>query len=158
MIRMHGQATNSSCFTFLSTPNATSDLLPITVGPHTMSRTRAHPALRLILIGLLLSMLLPLAQALECKPSVSDDTGGTLHYDLTGLLDHEVTTSKTSETPPTKNIAKLRMMVCGDQGLKKDPDLSDEDQVSVCVFACMIDQGMNALILRTWFLSFAVVH
>lgn len=57
------------------------------------------------------------------------------HYDLTALGGERIA-SKTTETPPTSNEAKVKMSICGDEGVPRDSSVADEDQVSLsCQYA-----------------------
>ena len=79
---------------------------------------------------LLVLLLLPAVLAFDCRidlPS-SKSKGKDVHFDL-GPLDGEHSASKTTQTPPTTNEAKVRLVLCGDEGLKRDSDVADEDQV-----------------------------
>lgn len=83
-----------------------------------------------LLVLLLLTVSLPAVLAFDCRldlPS-SKNKGKEVHFDL-GSLDGEHSASKTTETPPTTNEAKVRLRICGDEGLKRDGDVAEEDQV-----------------------------
>jgi hypothetical protein len=80
------------------------------------------------------SLVLPAVFAYECRPTFSGKSG-EVHFDLSPLSG-ERTTSKTTETPPTTNEARVRMSLCGEDTLKRDSDLSDEDQV--CSFLSIL--------------------
>jgi len=91
-----------------------------------MTQSRLRYRLTAILIAVLV---LPAVLAFECRPTLSQKDG-SVHFDLVPLAG-ERSTSKTTETPPTTNEAKVQLSLCGDDTLKKNSDLSDEDQVRV---------------------------
>ncbi|KAH8090717.1 autophagy-related protein 27 [Filobasidium floriforme] len=79
---------------------------------------------------LLVLLLLPAVLAFDCRldlPSSNGKKGKDVHFDL-GPLDGEHSASKTTQTPPTTNEAKVRLRLCGDEGLKRDTEMADEDQ------------------------------
>jgi hypothetical protein len=68
----------------------------------------------------------------DCRPTIEqkDRKGETkLHFDLQPLSGLR-TTSKTTETPPTTNEAKVSITLCGDDVLTIDDKVAEEDQVS----------------------------
>jgi hypothetical protein len=88
---------------------------------------------------LLVLLLLPAVLAFDCRLDLPSNgkKGKDVHFDL-GPLDGENLASKTTQTPPTTNEAKVRLVLCGDEGLKRDTDVADEDQV----------RGHSALVFR----------
>lgn len=67
----------------------------------------------------------------DCRPTIveKDRKGETkIHYDLQPLSGLRIA-SKTTETPPTTNEAKVSMSLCGDDVLPIDDKIADEDQV-----------------------------
>jgi hypothetical protein len=89
-----------------------------------MIRGRLQHSLTAIFLA---ALVFPAVLAFECRPTLSHK-GNSVHFDLTPLAG-ERSTSKTTETPPTTNEAKVQLSLCGDDALKKNSDLSDEDQV-----------------------------
>ena len=81
---------------------------------------------------LCLTALAGAAQAtFDCRPTIElkDRKGDTRsHFDLQPLSGLR-TASKTTETPPTTNEAKVSMTLCGDDVLTIDDKIAEEDQV-----------------------------
>lgn len=69
----------------------------------------------------------------DCRPTIveKDRKGETkIHYDLQPLSGLRIA-SKTTETPPSTNEAKVSMTLCGDDTLAIDDKVAEEDQVSL---------------------------
>jgi hypothetical protein len=98
---------------------------------------------------LLVLLLLPAVLAFDCRldlPSSNGKKGKDVHFDL-GPLDGEYSASKTTQTPPTTNEAKVRLRLCGDEGLKRDTEMADEDQVRSSFSMLLGDQLASNLIM-----------
>jgi len=78
----------------------------------------------------LLNCILPVALGYECRQflTVPRKKNKEIHFDLTPL-GGERTSSKETNTPPSRNEAQVKMNLCGDDTIPKNPSLSDEDQV-----------------------------
>jgi hypothetical protein len=85
---------------------------------------------RLLAVTLVL-LTLRTVSAFDCRLDLTPPgkKASELHFDLTPL-GRQVETSKTTETPPTTNEAKLSFLLCGDEGLRRDNDVAEEDQVN----------------------------
>lgn len=66
----------------------------------------------------------------DCKLSLpsAGKNKKDIRFDLSSL-GGERTAAKETSTPPTTSEARIRMKLCGDEGLPLDDSLSEEDQV-----------------------------
>ncbi|KAI5454565.1 type II membrane protein [Naganishia albida] len=75
----------------------------------------------------------------DCRPTIveKDRKGETkIHYDLQPLSGLRIA-SKTTETPPSTNEAKVSMTLCGDDTLPIDDKVAEEDQCPPNTKVCL---------------------
>ncbi len=86
---------------------------------------RSSPLLALLLLTLFPGPTL----AFDCRPTLPASSGRAKQaFDLTPL-DGLRSAHKETDTPPTRSRATVRMRLCGEEGVGRDEQLADEDQV-----------------------------
>lgn len=99
---------------------------------------RLPTSLSVVIFCLLSSTTTLAVTSFDCKPTIpsNDRSESSRHFDLTAL-DGVRSSIKETDTPPTKSEAKVKMSLCGDDGIGNDDTLAEEDQCPPDTKVCL---------------------